>query len=180
MPVLAEGRYIRLRRDDGGWEWCERVNSSGVVVIVAVTPDDELLLVEQPRRPVGGRVLELPAGLAGDLSDSPDEAMATAAQRELEEETGWRATSLQPLTEGPVSAGMSSEILTWFRATGLSKVGPGGGDDSEDIEVFAVPLAEVEGFVAQRESMGVQVDAKVFAGLYFARRPATSQTHRNR
>lgn len=164
--VLGEGRYIRLCARDG-WEWCERVNASGIVVIVAVTPDNELLLVEQFRKPVGARVIELPAGLAGD-HDDPDEDLAIAASRELEEETGWVAEALEPLTRGPVSAGMTTEVLTWFRAHGLRRVGAGGGDASEDIVVHRVALDEVAAFVAERARRGVMTDPKVFAGLYFA------------
>jgi len=169
MPVLATGRYLRLRQDNG-WEWCERVNSTGVVVVVAVTAAGDLLLVEQHRPPVGGRVLELPAGLAGDLADARDEAFALAAARELEEETGYRADRIEHLTAGPVSAGMTSEVLTWFRAHGLARVGAGGGDASEDIVVHEVPLDGVEAFLDERIAAGTQVDPKVFAGLYFARR----------
>ncbi|MEO0605660.1 MAG: NUDIX hydrolase, partial [Myxococcota bacterium] len=130
MDELARGKFLRLVKRDG-WEWAERVNVSGVVVIVARTPDDEVLFVEQRRIPVGGPVIEFPAGLAGDVD--AEESLATAAQRELEEETGWRAGSLVQLITGPVSSGMTSETLTFFRADDLERVGPGGGEDSEDI-----------------------------------------------
>ena len=162
---LATGRFLRLRVVDG-WEWCERVNASGVVVVVARTPEGKVLLVEQRRPPVGGPVLELPAGLAGDHGDA-DEAMATAACRELEEETGYTAARMELLTVGPVSAGMTSEVLTWFRAHDLSRIGAGGGDASEDIVVHEVPEAEVHDFIASRVAAGVQIDTKVYAGLYF-------------
>jgi ADP-ribose pyrophosphatase len=174
MPeTLKEGRYLRLVVDRG-WEWCERVNATGIVVIVAVTPPDaeapagRLLLVEQHRRPFDARVLELPAGLAGDHGDA-DEAMAMAAARELEEETGYAAATMEPLFEGPVSAGMTTEYLHWFRGVDLQRVGPGGGDASEDIVVHEVPLEHVEAFLAERREGGALVDPKVYAGLYAAR-----------
>lgn len=169
MADLATGRFLRLRVESG-WEWCERVNSTGVVVVVARTPEDRLLLVEQFRRPVGARVLELPAGLAGDLADARDEDFAVAAARELEEETGWRPGRTERVAAGPVSAGMTSEILTWYVAHDLVRVGEGGGDASEDIEVHEVPLDEVEAFLADRASAGVLIDPKVYAGLWFASR----------
>lgn len=176
MPeTLKEGRYLRLVVDQG-WEWCERVNATGIVVIVALAPHADgprLLLVEQYRRPLGARVLELPAGLAGDHGDS-DEAMSTAAQRELEEETGYRAAQMDALFEGPVSAGMTTEYLHWFFGRDLSRVGPGGGDASEDIVVHEVPLDEVESFLAERQAEGALVDPKVYAGLYAARREGGS------
>jgi len=166
MPTdLAVGRFLRLRVDHG-WEWCERVNASGVVVIVAETARGDVLLVEQMRRPIGARVIELPAGLAGDHDDA-DEAMATAAARELEEETGYRAGRMELLCSGPVSAGMTSEVLTWFRAHDLEQVGPGGGEASEDIVVHQVARAEVPAFLRAREQAGCRVDPKVYAGLYF-------------
>ena len=62
-----------------------------MVAIIAVTDEDKLLLVEQHRPPVNQTVLELPAGLVGDLSDHPMEDLEQAAQRELLEETGYRA-----------------------------------------------------------------------------------------
>lgn len=175
MPeTLKEGRYLRLVVEKG-WEWCERVNATGIVVIVAVTapdptaPHGRLLLVEQHRRPFDARVIELPAGLAGDHGDT-EEAMATAAARELVEETGYAAVTMEPLFDGPVSAGMTTEYLHWFRGVELTQVGPGGGDASEDIVVHEVPLGEVEGFLAAQRSEGALVDPKVYAGLYAARR----------
>lgn len=165
--IIGSGDHVRLVREDG-WEWAERTNVSGIVVIVAVTPQDELLLVEQYRRPVASRVLELPAGLAGDHAGMEDEALSTAALRELEEETGWTAGSMEQLLVGPVSAGMSNEVLTFFRAGSLRRVGPGGGDASEDIAVHAIPRSEVVGWLAKRASEGVLADPKVFAGLFYA------------
>ena len=161
---LARGRFIRLVRRDR-WEWAERVNATGVVVIVALTPQGRVVLVEQERIPVGGPVLELPAGLAGDVHE--DEALAVAAARELEEETGWRAGRLERLTQGPVSAGMSSEVLTFFLAHDLERIGEGGGDEGESIVVHEIPLGEVEGWLEARARGGVMADPKVYAGLYF-------------
>jgi len=167
--VLAEGRFLRLVKV-GGWEWAERTNASGVVVVVAKTPEDRVLLVEQHRPPVGGRVIELPAGLAGDIAGAEEEALEVAALRELEEETGWSAARIVRLTAGPVSAGMTSESLTFLRAEGLRRVGPGGGDESEDIVVHEIPLAEVDAWLAARAAEGVPCDPKVYAGLYFLHR----------
>ena len=78
--VLAEGRFARLVAENG-WEWVERVNASGAVVIAALTRDNQLVLVEQHRVPLGRRVVELPAGLVGDGAAGRDEALADAAQR---------------------------------------------------------------------------------------------------
>lgn len=165
--VLFEGRYLRLR-SAGHWEFAERVGITGVVGVVAVTPSGALLLVEQFRIPVGSQVIELPAGLAGD-GHFAGEKLETAAKRELEEETGWTAAHFEHVGGGPVSAGFSSEVIQIYRATQLSKIGPGGGDESEDIIVHEVPLDQVETWLAQRQADGALVDPKVYAGLWWSR-----------
>jgi ADP-ribose pyrophosphatase len=167
--VLGEGRFLRLVRRDG-WERAERVGVRAIVVIVAVTPAGELLLVEQHRRPVAATVLELPAGLAGDDPRHRDESLADAAGRELREETGWEAARFEVLSAGPPSAGLSSEVVTLLRAHDLRRVGSGGGDADERITVHAVPLDEAPAWIAGRARAGVLVDPKVWAGLWFATR----------
>lgn len=167
MPSTRyQGRFLRLVEDEG-WEYVERVNTSGVVVVVAVTDQREVLLVEQFRRPVGTTVIEMPAGLAGDFAAVADEPLEAAAHRELLEETGYRARGMRRVTAGPVSAGMSTECLTFFVADGIERVGEGGGDDSEDITTYRVPISEVVSFCQQAEARGALVDPKVFAGLFF-------------
>jgi ADP-ribose pyrophosphatase len=164
--TIASGRFLRLVRE-GTWEWAERTNARGVVVIVAVTEEGNLLMVEQHRIPIGGAVIEFPAGLAGDEEGAEHEDLSVAAARELEEETGYRPTRMEWLTAGPVSAGMSGEVLTFFRAHGLTRVGKGGGVAGEDITVHEIPLAEAHSWLARRHSEGVMADPKVYAGLYF-------------
>jgi len=164
--VLAEGKYLRLV-NRGGWEFVERRNVTGIVGIVAVTDSGNMVLVEQYRPAVGVRVIELPAGLAGDVAGAEGEALAEAAKRELLEETGYEARSMEYLCEGSASAGLSNEIITLFRATGLKKTAAGGGDGSEDIAVHEIPLGRVARWVAEQAKVGKGVDLKVWAGLYF-------------
>lgn len=169
FKVIAEGRHLRLVSRDG-WEYAERPQVSGIVIIVAVTEENNVILVEQNRPPVDGPVVELPAGLAGDIAGSEDEALEEAARRELLEETGYVAESFTKLFEGPPSAGLSSEVLTFFRAEGLTKVADGGGDDSEDIQIHEVPLSGITNWLLNRaETEGVQIDPKIFAGLFFVK-----------
>ena len=106
---------------------------TGIVAIIAVTDDGKLLLVEQDRPPVGRRVIELPAGLAGDENGAEHEDLATAARRELREETGYDAAEMVRVAAGPPSAGMTDEVITLFRARGLRKVDDAGGVGSEQI-----------------------------------------------
>jgi ADP-ribose pyrophosphatase len=161
------GRYLSLV-ERNGWEFASRSNASSVVVLLAVTGDRELVLVEQFRIPIGKRVIELPAGLVGDHGDA-EESPLDAAQRELLEETGFEAGKLEPLMTCPSSSGMTDEIISFVLATDLRRVGPGGGDASEDIEVHVVPLDEAEGWLEAREADGCPMDPKIFAGLYWLR-----------
>lgn len=162
--VLGEGKWVRLVRQ-GRWEYAERTNVTGIVSLVAVTARREIVLVEQMRAAVGRRVLELPSGLAGD---GGREGLARAARRELLEETGYRARRLERLAELAPSAGIVSEVVTLFRATGLRKAGKGGGDASERITVHRVPLGTAAGWLARRIRRGGLVDPKVYAGLHYA------------
>ena len=127
-------------------------------------------MVSQWREPVGSVVVEWPAGLAGDSEELKGEALEGAAERELFEETGYRARRLRRLGEGPPSAGVSSEIVTFFLAEGLEKVGEGGGVGGEKIKVHAVPVSGFGEWVAAREREGWMVDPKVFAGMYWLER----------
>ena len=160
-----KGRYLSLLERDG-WEYASRSNASSVVVLVAVTSEQEIVLVEQYRKPVGAMVIELPAGLVGDHVD-PDETVLLAAARELEEETGFTTSQLEILMTCPSSAGMSDEMISFVLAKGLTRVGPGGGDDSEEIEVHSVPLKDVDAWLTRQQSAGKPLDPKIYAALYW-------------
>ncbi|MBI4662722.1 MAG: NUDIX hydrolase [Verrucomicrobia bacterium] len=166
--TLFEGKHIRLIRC-GHWEYAERTKASAAVMIVAVTQDQRLILIEQFRLPLGKPVIELPAGLVGDIEGQEAEAMVAAAHRELVEETGYEASGFVHLTTGPPSAGLSSEVVAMFRALDVRRVGAGGGDAHEEIEVHAIPLPEVDAWLSRRAGEGALIDPKVYAGLYFAR-----------
>ena len=166
VEIVCSGQHLQLVRA-GKWEFVQRRNCTGIVVLVAVTAEGKLLLVEQFRPPVGCAVVELPAGLAGDVQGHEDEQLATAARRELLEETGYEAAGMELLTAGPPSSGISDEVLTFLRATGLRRVGPGGGDRSEEIQVREVALDEVPAWLEQRRQAGALIDPKVYDGLYF-------------
>jgi ADP-ribose pyrophosphatase len=160
-----QGRYLSML-ERGGWEYVTRCNAHAVAVLVAVTPQREIVLVEQYRKPLDGRVIELPAGLVGDLGD-PDEPVLEAAGRELIEETGFEAGTLKLMMECPTSSGMTDEIISFVLARDLRRVGPGGGDDSEDIETHVVPLADADRWLDGQQAAGRLLDPKIFTALYW-------------
>ena len=153
-----DGKHlVVLDRND--WEFAERKKAKEAVAILALTEDGELILTEQYRAPVDAKVIDLPAGLIEQY-----EAEETA-WRELEEETGYTCDEVDLLASSPTSPGITSEIVHFYRAKGVRRVGKGGGVGSEDIEVHLVPLADVPGWL---ESRKVLIDAKIWAGLYFS------------
>jgi ADP-ribose pyrophosphatase len=111
--------------------------------------------------------MELPAGLAGDSGDR-DEDFKIAAQRELIEETGYRAGVLEELLTCPSTPGMANEIITIYFASGLERVGPGGGDGNENITVHHVPLESAPQWLDERMAQGIMLDPKIYAGLFWA------------
>lgn len=162
--TLYEGNHLRLRKRDR-WEFAERTRAAKAVVIIAITPQDEILLVEQHRLPMGSTVVELPAGLVGD--DAAEETVLEAAARELTEETGYKANSLKFLTGGPISPGLGNEIIDFVLAKDLVRVGEGGGVGGENITVHSLPLQEAKDSLVQMSRKQL-VDPKVFCGLLFA------------
>ena len=166
--LLYEGRWLRMCRR-GRWEYAERTHGEGMaVIIVAATPDDRVLFVEQPRVPLGARTIEMPAGLVGDQPG--EDTLEDAARRELEEETGWRPGRVEVLLVGPTSSGMSNERIAFVRALDLERVGPGGGDDSERITVHEIPRAEAPAWLVRKRDEGYEVDLKLLAGLWMLER----------
>ncbi|MEO8801770.1 MAG: NUDIX hydrolase [Rudaea sp.] len=164
--LLFNGRWLRLLKR-GRWEYAERTHPGGGVIILALTPDDCILFVEQWREAVNSKTIEMPAGLVGDIAGKPDESAAAAAARELTEETGYRAGSVEFLMAGPSSAGMSNEIIAFVRARDLVRVHAGGGDETEDIVVHEVPRAQAPQWLMDKMREGYSIDPKLFAGLYF-------------
>ena len=165
--VLAEGKYFAFMKR-GRWEYIQPTGFTGVVLIVPVTDDGKIVLIEQYRPPVNAKVIEIPAGLVGDEAHRANENQAHGANRELHEETGYEAQHMELLTEGTPSAGSNSVRLSIYKATGLMKTGPGGGDHTEDITVHEVPMGEVRNWLQQRAELGYVIDLKVYAGLYLA------------
>jgi ADP-ribose pyrophosphatase len=151
--IRFKGKYLQMCIRDN-WEFVVRPGTTGVVGIIAVTSEQELLLVEQYRPPVEASVI--------------DESFERAASRELLEETGYTAESWSYLGSGATSGGLTNEQTHLFLARNLTRVGPGGGDDSEEIIVHHIPLAEVQDWIQHRiHHDHVVVDFRVYAALFF-------------
>ena len=164
--MLYQGRWLNLLKR-GRWEYAERTNPAGAVIIIALTPEDKLLFVEQYRVPIQQHTIEMPAGLVGDIAGQADENALLAAQRELEEETGYRCQRVEFIHRGPSSSGMSTEMIAFVRAYDLEKVSAGGGDETENIIVHEVPRLEAGAWLFARAAEGYSIDPKLFAGLWF-------------
>jgi ADP-ribose pyrophosphatase len=166
IETLCAGRWLSLCRR-GRWEYAERNNPGGAVIIMAVTAQDNVLFVEQYRVAIQQHTIEMPAGLVGDRAEQSEESVLVAAQRELEEETGYRCERIDFIHRGPSSSGMSTEMVAFVRARGLRRIGPGGGDHTENIVVHEVPRCDAGAWLFARAAQGYSIDPKLFAGLWF-------------
>ncbi|MDY7524777.1 NUDIX hydrolase [Sphingomonas sp. 10B4] len=155
--TVWDGKFIKVIKD-GSWEYVARARGIAAAVILAID-DGAVILVEQYRVPLGKRCLELPAGLVGDETEG--EGIHTSAARELEEETGYAAATIETIGFFHSSPGMVSEGFTLVRATGLTQVSAGGGVEGENITVHRVPLGEIAAFVAAKRAEGVAIDVKM-------------------
>ena len=161
--VRWEGKFVRaLKRDK--WEYASRANDISAVVILAEY-EGKVILIDQPRVPTDCRCVELPAGLVGD--NDPNATPESTAIKELEEETGFTAERVERLGEFYASPGMLSESFTLVRAHGVRKIGEGGGDENEDINVHLVPRAEIPNFVEQKRAEGFGIDVKLLIFMNF-------------
>lgn len=163
VETVWRGRYLEMKQD-GRWEYAARVHDTEAAMIFAVTPEHCLLLVEEYRPPIRRFSICAPAGLCGD---ERAESRESAARRELLEETGYDAGEMEYLFSGPSSPGLSSEIISFYRARRLRRVARGGGVDNERIVVHEVPLADVETWLREQMREGKAVDPRIFTGLYF-------------
>lgn len=171
--VVWEGRFLRcLRltyRDSKGmvrqWETVERVNCDGVVAVVPITDNSEVILIRQFRPPVNKHVIEFPAGL-----NDRGEELKDAASRELLEETGYSAGEMIFLARGPLSSGSSREVLTVFLARGLEYIGAGQRDETEDIEVIKIPIDNIYDALASFVEDGNYIDLKITGLIEMAKR----------
>jgi ADP-ribose pyrophosphatase len=164
MHTIFESKRVMVKERDG-WEFVERVRGKTAVAVIALTEDGRLILTEQFRKPVDARVIDLPAGLVGDAEGVADPA--ETAKKELEEETGYTCRSVELLATGPSSPGITSELVSLYRAHDVRNVGEGGGVEGEDITVHTVKPGELRAFAERMEKAGTMIDLKVWGALHF-------------
>jgi ADP-ribose pyrophosphatase len=161
--LMWEGKFIRAIRR-GKWEYASRARDIRAVVILAEF-EGKVILVDQPRVGPDCRCLELPAGLVGDLD--PNATIEATAIKELEEETGFTAERVERLGDFYSSPGMLAEAFTLVRVHGVRRIGAGGGDESEDINVHLVARADIANFLEQKRAEGFGMDVKLLLLLNF-------------
>jgi len=167
IETLFSTRWLAMYRIDT-WYFVRRPQTDSCVGILAETPEQEIVLIEQFRVPIQRRVIEIPAGLVGDEAEFAGESLAETARRELLEETGYAAGSMELLVTSPTSAGMTSEFTNLFHATHLTRQHDGGGVAGEDIAVHLVPKANLRTWLKQKEAEGLAIDFKIHAALWAA------------
>ncbi len=110
-------------------DWCN---------VVALTPDDEIVLVRQWRFGVRAPTLEIPGGML-----EPGEDPVEAARRELIEETGFACEAIEPLAQVHPNPAIQDNVCHLALATGCRRVRAPSLDEREDIEVEVTPLGEI-------------------------------------
>lgn len=169
--LLKTPRFAVVRRQyatpDGRTHVRETIQHPGAVVILPLADDGRVCLIRNFRVAVGATLVELPAGTL-----EPPEPPETAAARELEEETGYRADRIEPLCQFFMSPGILNERMHVYLAAGLRE-GPNRLEAGEMIERLVVDWSEA---LAMCDDGRIQ-DAKTIAALlwYDRRRAAASQ-----
>lgn len=162
MKTIYEGRHLLVRENDG-WEFAERPKAKEAAAVYAETEAGRVIFTEQHRKSVDARVIDFAAGLVGDDGGLDDPAKT--ARKELEEETGYTCKSVELIARGPSSPGITSEIVSLYRAQGVRRKGKGGGVGGEHITVHEIDRDQVVEWLRAMERKGVLIDLKV--ALYF-------------
>ena len=158
--LIYEGRAVKLRVDtvrmpDGRETSREIVEHSDCVAIIAVDADDDVLLVNQFRKPVEKELLEIPAG-----GIEPGEDAVATVRRELREETGYLPQKVERLGGFYSTPGYCTEYLHLYLASDLVPSSLNA-EDTESIKLVRVPISQIPGLITS----GSICDAKSIAGL---------------
>lgn len=157
---IYRGRVVNLSLEtvtlpNGATVEMELIHHPGAAAIVPMKDDGTVLLIRQYRHAVGGYILEIPAGKLDPGEDPRD-----CAARELEEEIGFRAASLEPMITFFTTPGFTDEVIHIFKATGLTPGTQNLGRD-EVLDVIELPLERAIAQIAD----GTIRDGKTIVGL---------------
>jgi len=145
----------KVQLPNGNTSTREIVEHPGGVAIIAFVDVDTIILVEQFRKPIDKVILEIPAGKL-EKGEDPREC----GIRELEEETGYKATAFEYLGKIVTTPGFSNEYIYFYKATNLYS-GNIGGDEDEFINVHQYKLSEIKEMIKKGEI----IDGKTIAAL---------------
>ncbi|MDI6765387.1 MAG: NUDIX hydrolase [Bacteroidota bacterium] len=171
--VVYRGRVFNTIVDDveyvsGNRSIREVAEHSGGAVVLAVFPNEDIILINQHRYPLDKFIWELPAGKL-DKNEDP----LQCAKRELDEETGYQAKRWSKLTSIYTTPGFCSEILHTFIASDLSQ-SPGGRkleEGEETMTMKIVPLAEAVKMIERQDIL----DSKTICGILLGERILRTQ-----
>ncbi|PLT28418.1 ADP-ribose pyrophosphatase [Peribacillus deserti] len=170
---IFSGRIVSLQVDkvelpDGKTSTREIVKHPGAVAIIAITPENKIVLVEQYRKPMERTLVEIPAGKL----EKGEDPLITAV-RELEEETGYECEKMEYLTGFYTSPGFADELIHVYLATGLNKKENAASlDEDEFVEILEVTREEMEQLMKEQKIY----DAKTVYALQYLQLEAAAQS----
>lgn len=147
--------HDQIRYNDHLTKTFDLILHPGAVALIPIDENGNLLFVKQWRRAANHIMIEFPAGTL-EKGEDP----IVCADRELREETGYKASEITPLGGFYSAPGICSEYLYLYFARGLS-YDPLVGDDTDEIDLLKVPLNKALEMVREGEI----IDAKTVAGL---------------
>lgn len=166
--IAYQGKRLRveeLKYLNGTQEiYREHVIAGDAAVILAIKDNGNVIMIQEPRTPIGKVILALPAGMIEDGEDA-----SKAAIRELEEETGYLATDIEFLREYHPSVGYSDEKIKIYLATNMKKTKQHL-DDEEDINVIEVPLEELRKMLDKNEIITASTTIAVMHYLLYKKK----------
>lgn len=160
--TIHRGKFLTLKQDivrlpDGKQAGREYVLHPGAVMMIPLFDDGTVLMERQFRYPIGEVMVEFPAGKL-----DPEEGAQRCGERELLEETGYRAARWDYLTRIHPVISYSTEFIDLFLARGLT-AGQAALDDGEFLETFITPAGQVIDWVRQ----GRITDVKTIIGAFW-------------